>query len=118
MIDLTLDNTHDLVIADYDLDLSAGVAVVAQRLEIILKLFKGEWYLEENAGVPYYQDILTSKPRLSIVEAILRSAIMASPEVESMPKFNMEYVASTRKLNVDFKVVSSEGEVEVSEVLP
>lgn len=118
MLDLKLDSDRDIFVTDYDLTLVAGAEEVAQKTGVYLRLFRGEWYIDENDGMPYYQDILTSAPKLSIVEAVFRAAILSREQIESLSSFELTYDNSLRKLDVDFTAVSSEGDVEVSEVFP
>jgi len=115
--DLKLDPaTHDLVIEDYDLVGVGGVDEVAQHLRIALRMFMGEWYLDEAAGMPYWRDILISAPNIRAIEALFRREILSVPEVESLSAFNMVYDRSARQLTVTFSCVTSEGEVSSEEV--
>ena len=120
MLDIALTtDTHDIYLESTgDLALAAGVDVVRQLLVVGLRLFRGEWYLEEDAGIPYYQDVLTNAPSSRVIEALFRQAILSTDEVESLTSFTMTIDRASRRLDVDFTAVSSEGEVEVSEVFP
>lgn len=118
MIDLALGSTHDISIDGIDLKQIAGVDVVAQRVRVRLKMFRGEWMLDEAAGVPYYRDVFISAPKSRLVEALLRKEILSVDEIERIKTFTMTLDKTTRKLSVDFKAVSSEGIVAISEVFP
>jgi len=119
MIDIALDtSTRDVYLTDYDLTLIAGVDVIAQRLGIALRLFRGEWFIKENDGVPYYQEALVSAPKRTLVEAVLRLAILSTPGVESLKSFQTTYYPAERRMTVVFTVLSEEGEIEISEVFP
>jgi len=118
-LDLKLaEATHDLDVEANDLALVVGVDEVTQRLRVRLKLFRGEWYLDENAGVPYYVNILTHSPKMSLIEAVFRKEILSSSEIEAITYWYMNYNRVTRQFTLDFKASSSEGEIEVSEVFP
>lgn len=118
MIDLALDSSHDIYLTDYEPTMSAGIDQVRQRLLVRLKLFMGEWYLDEEAGLPYYKDVLTASPKLALVEAVFRKEILSLPEIEALTAFEMTYDGSARQLGIDFTAISSEGEVTISEVFP
>jgi hypothetical protein len=111
-------DTHDLVLESYDLQLVAGVDEVAQHLLVNLRLFYGEWYLDDEAGMPYYRDFFIAAPRTRTIEAIFRQTILGDPDIESLTTFDMEHDRQTRKLDVEFEAVSSVGVVEVSSVFP
>ena len=59
--DLLLSSDHDLAIIDFDLQLTTDQQAIAQRVKQSLLLFKGEWFLDRDLGVPYYEDILGTK---------------------------------------------------------
>ncbi len=108
--------THDLEISEYDLLGVGGVDEVAQHLRVALRLFQGEWYLDEFAGIPYYRDVLVSAPDVRYVESLFRREILSTPEVERLADFSMTYDRSARTLTATFEAVSSEGTVAASEV--
>ncbi len=108
--------THDLVVFEYDLLGVGGVDEVAQHLRVALRLFLGEWYLDDMAGIPYYRDVLVSAPNTRMVEALFRREILSTPEVERLAAFSMTYDRSARQLTATFEAVSSEGEIAATEV--
>jgi len=117
-LDLYLDASHDLEVQSYDLRLVAGANEVAQHLLVGLRLFAGEWYLDEEAGMPYYRDVFVNAPKTRVVETVFRQAILGDPDVERIRDFSLELDLATRKLDVSFIAVSSTGVVEVEAVLP
>lgn len=117
-LDLLLDTSHDLVVQDYDLQLVAGADEVAQHLLVGLRLFRAEWYLDEDAGVPYWRYVLTQAPNTRVIEGIFRQQIVGDPDVEELTEFDLDYDRATRKLAADFRCVSRLGPVDVSAVFP
>ena len=111
-IDLGLDvTTHDLVFTARELTTVTGTALVAQRLKIILQLFKGEWFLDADAGIPYLQEILKKGADTTNVDAILRAAIEGTTDVNRILKYSSEIDATTRTVTVAFTVDTVYGPV-------
>lgn len=106
MSDLRLDTTtHDLVINNFNFELTNDDDEdVAQRLKIRLLFFFGEWFLNTNFGVPYYQDILKKQADETLVDAIFRTHILQTPGVNSLLQYESSFDASLRKFDVEFKV--------------
>ncbi len=103
-MDLKLDPvTGDLAIEDNDLVLIDGTEAVAQDIEIRLRFFLGEWFLDQRLGVPYYEKILGQKPRLTAIAGIFRKAIMTTPGMLSITDFSLDYDGPTRALSVSFR---------------
>jgi hypothetical protein len=77
---------------------------VAQRLWVRFRFFKGEWFLNLNAGTPWFGDILTRAPSDQIIRAVLTSVIKGTEGVESVRR--LEYsISPQRRLTVDFEAV-------------
>lgn len=117
-MDLTLDpNTHDLAVTNYDLSLNAGLPLIQQRLKQSLWFFLGEWYLDITDGVPYYENVLVKAPVQLTLESTFKQAILDTPGVLELTKFDLEYTNATRQLALDFQVNSFYGSTELSEVI-
>lgn len=101
MIDLLIDGSGDLVLEGIDLQLVSGSRATAQRLTQKFRLFRGEWFLNRAAGVPWFENILGSKdPRSEIVSGILRTVILTDPGVAELTGFELGYAGLNRRLTV------------------
>jgi hypothetical protein len=118
-LDLRLGTTdHDIGVDSADLSLVVGADEVAQHLGVGLRLFRGEWYLDDAAGVPYYQSFFVAGPNTRTIETTLRQEIQGDIDVDSLGEFDLELDRPTRKLSVSFIAESTYGDVEVSAVFP
>jgi len=81
---------------------------VAQRLFIMLRTFQGEWFLNTEHGIPYWQNILGRKTTKSAVDLILQQKILAENGVKELTYFRSTLV--NRQYEVTFKVRVSTGE--------
>lgn len=102
--DIQLDTlTHDLVIApNGDLLLVDEARRVAQQVKVTLLAFRGEWFMDTSFGVPYLEDILVKNPRPSIMNAVLRAAILAVPGVNRIKSLRLDFDRARRALTVTF----------------
>lgn len=102
-MDLQVDTTTgDLALSNNDLVLLDGIQAVAQHIRIRLRFFLGEWFLDSEVGLPYYQQILKKNPNENIVRSVLRKAILTTPGVQEISSFSFEFEGSTRVLTVNF----------------
>lgn len=116
-VDLALDLTtneaarNDLVFEDSDLTTVSGSELVAQRLQVALQQFKGEWFLDADAGIPWYQEILEKGIPTTVVDGILRQAIIETQGVNRILKYASSIDAATRIVSVAFTVDTVYGPV-------
>ena len=115
-IDLLLDDDGDLVLTS-DLLFSTGINAVAQGIRIRIQTFKGEWFLDLNHGVPYYQDLLGQKFNEIKARSAFREAIITAPGVVELISLEVSFNGQTRELSVSWEARTTFGIVEEELVL-
>jgi hypothetical protein len=85
------------------------VDTVKQRLFIMLRTFQGEWFMDLNHGIPYWQNILGKKTTKSAIDLIFQQKILAENGVKEITEFKSTFV--NRQYSLNFKVRVSTGEV-------
>lgn len=105
-MDFYLDSlTHDIVVSGFDIKTTPDTtAALIQRLKIKLMFFKGEWFLNQNFGVPYFQEIFVSSNAKDDAATAFKLAITQMQGVEKLIKFNSTYNNTTREFLIDFSV--------------
>ncbi len=83
--------------------------VVAQRLAIRLRTFLGEWFLNTEYGVPYFERILRKGVNKTTVDNILREQILEETGVLEIVSFNSEFNPSARSYSCNFQVKTASG---------
>lgn len=110
MIDLFLDSTtHDLLIVNSDLTMADGAERVRQQIDIKLKLWAGEWFLDNDFGTPYLESILGKQISLAGAVAAIKASILEIDGIDAITRFEFVFNRSTRSLEVDFDVQSTYG---------
>ncbi len=109
--DLLLDDDNDIIVTT-DLQWSTGIAAVVQSCRIALLMFQGEWFLNLDAGIPYWDEILGKKPRIAIAaaRAAFRSELEQVESVSSVLKLDITYAGNTRVLTVVWRVRTEFGD--------
>jgi hypothetical protein len=82
---------------------------VAQKIAITLRMWFGEWFLEQTRGMPYLETIFVKGTRLSTIETIIKTQILSVEGVNGIDTFVMELNRQTRVLLVNFTCNTSEG---------
>lgn len=99
--DLLLDtHVYDLVVKGGDLGLVHDVDAIVQEVNIRLRFFLAEWFLDKTAGVPYLQEIVVKSPVLAAVKSVLRDEILNCAGIDSVTSLELELDQSTRQLTV------------------
>lgn len=105
MNDLLLSEAHDLVIENNDFILTDSQNVVGQRIKQNLLTFLGEWFLDIEVGLPFFEEILGKGKSLARIESLYIRAIGNTEGVQEITEFDLDYNSSNRKLTVTFSVI-------------
>lgn len=109
--DLLLDADNDLVVTT-DLQWSRGIGAVVQSCRIALQMFQGEWFLNLDVGIPYWEDIFGKKPSTAIAaaNAAFRDTLNSIESVLSVLRCDVEYNGTSRVLSVTWRVRTKFGD--------
>lgn len=108
-IDIELDNEGDILIERGDLQLTKGTQAIAQRLKIRLQFFRGEWFLDDKPGVPWFQSILKKQVSPLSVATIFREEILATPGVSDVQVTLARFDTAARLYSLSFSAVADTG---------
>ncbi len=75
----------------------------------------GEWFLNLDAGLPYFQDILIKDPNLNAIDGVIKNTIIDTPGVIELLGFDMDYDSSSQALVLTFSVQVSDGVLDFTE---
>lgn len=107
---------HDLVFVNGECPTTGDlVDVVIQRLYIRLRTFLGEWFLNEEYGIPWLERILGQKTQKSTVDMILQGEILKETGVQQVIEFKSTLDNPLRVYSCSFRVRINGGGV--SEVI-
>lgn len=88
--------------------------VVAQRLRIRLRTFLGEWFINTDYGLPYFERILKKGVSKTTVDNIFREHILSEPGVIQIESFTSNFDAGSRMYSCNFTVLTKEGRASVT----
>lgn len=108
-LDMRLDGNHDLALSAGDATMADGASRVRQGVEIALRIWLGEYFLDSDIGVPYLDTIIVKSPSLPSIEAALRAVIRSVAGVESVDSLIATMDRRARSLSVDFTATSRYG---------
>jgi hypothetical protein len=94
-----------------DLSLVGGVPSIAQAVRQAMRTFLGEWFLDDEVGVPWFDQILVKAPSLPAARAVLREVVLAVPGVLAVTSMDLDLDKITRTLSVTFAATSDVGEL-------
>jgi len=99
---------------------------VSQKLEEYFNTFKGEYWLNVDLGIPYFdktdrrsplKNILGVFPDMNFIRAIFLKEINKIAEIKQVLKLNIEVDDSLNTLYIDMILSLSSGSLELSFVL-
>lgn len=108
--DLLLDANGDLVIDEEGLHFVFGLQAVAQAIRIRILMFRGEWFLNMDIGVPYFEGIIGDTYDEATARAAIVAAILDAPGVTGIKSLSVDFDGGTRKLTIAFVAQSLFGD--------
>lgn len=117
MIGRALNINNDIIYESGKFKTVENAAETVQYIRSKLLLYKGEWFLNINAGIPYFQEIFTRPVNLANIESIFKSTILNTPNINKLVEFSMDYKKSpNRKLTITFSAETTYGLINNQEV--
>jgi hypothetical protein len=108
----------DLALQSNRMQLCDGKTQLKQALLARLRVFRGEWFLDLQAGTPYFEQILGKNNNPGGPEGALKEVITQTPGVRSLQEFSFELDRRTRVAAVSFTVDSDFGPLSLQEEIP
>ena len=103
---------NDLVIQNGDLVITpTQLDAVQQHILQRLRIFLGEWFLDNTIGLPYFQQILVKNPNQAVIDGLLQNQIATTPGVVQLSSFSANVNFTTRVLSVSFSALTTTGTV-------
>lgn len=107
--------TGDLAFPPY---IVRGPDAVLQKIRQRFKFFRGEWFLDQNLGVPYLQSIFVKGPNRVLIDAIFNEVLSGTPGVASVASFSSSLDLPSRTLTVNFQLTLVDGTTVVAQAEP
>jgi hypothetical protein len=115
MTDLKLNSDNDIYLNDYNdfVIVDDDKEQFIQRLRIKLKTFKGEWFLNTDIGIDYFNEVFTNKSNIEKIKNIFKVAIMEEKESVKLKEFELT-MDSDRKIFLYAFLETIFGNIEVT----
>ena len=81
MSSFQLDRDGDLLLTNNALTLTTGLEAIRQHLQCKFRLFMGEWFLDLEAGVPWFQEVFKKNTSFVVLQEIFKDTILTTPGV-------------------------------------
>ena len=103
MYDIAADiNTSDIVLQNGDILMIDNAERVAQQIQITLRFWFGEWFLNTTDGVPYLEYILVKQPNMAHIRQILTEQIQSVEGVKAVTDMELTFNQRERNLLVEY----------------
>lgn len=107
---LKLDSNHDIIIGRGATRVG-GAEQVAQLVKCRLLALLGEWKLDANIGIPWYDAIFTKQARVADIQTALANIIRSTNGVKQLISIDIDADFRTRVLTVSFVAISDYGDI-------
>ena len=108
-MNIGLNEYSDIYVESGDLPLLTGIDELTQLTAQVLRSFQGDWFLDLDLGMPYYQTIFEKATSISDVEGIFLDTISKISGILDITKFDADFDPATRSLNIIFTATTTDG---------
>jgi hypothetical protein len=110
----------DLLVANADVVIVEDANQVALAVQVAINTFRGEWFLNTEAGVPYYQNVLGKKVVATTAEfdSVIRAAVLGVEGVNRIVAYESSFDDRSRQYTVAFTADTIYGPIDYEGVLP
>lgn len=98
----TASGTHDILIDGNGR--AETTSSLAQRVDIRLRTFAGEHWLNPEIGVPWFSEFLRKSPDLRLCRQILAAVIQGVDGVQVLESLVLSLDKKSRRMIIDFRV--------------
>ena len=112
--DFALDDDGDEFADETGLAMTGDLNGIRQQVMLRLGFFKGEWFLDEERVVPWYEEILMKSPNLIRIREIFREAILSVSGIREVTYLDLRFSAFARTLDVNFRASTDLGELGIT----
>ena len=88
---------------------SNSAAEFAQELNARFGFGKGEWFLDQNQGFPWFGAVLVKNPDTKALASLFRNTILATPGAKAVLSLPVSFNATTRVLSWSAQVQHQTG---------
>lgn len=107
-LDLLLDD-NGVVLRSGDWAFAIDREGIQQRISQVLKTIAGEWFLDLDYGLTYFEQILVKNPNLPSVQDLFRRALLSVKGVSSVERLTLSLDTTSRTLTVSWVVLTDLG---------
>lgn len=111
MTTFKIDSNGNVDVSKKALVIIDGLDALKEHIQQKYSMFLTEYFLDERAGIPYYENILIKGYNPFNVETILKRVLYNIDEVYSIDSFVIDFDKENRKANVSFTCTSQFGTI-------
>lgn len=119
--DVALAADGDILIDENGLHFVSGKPALVQAVQFRLRLFRGEWALNQDIGVPYFEELIGDASKQAGVEdrarAAFGAAILDVPGILTILQLDVKINRQTRAMTVTWRAKCAFGDSEVGDTV-
>ena len=116
MISRALDGNNDIFIRNGSFATVTDGSQVLQHVRTRLLFYLGEWFADNRAGTPWFEEVFIKPFNVANTENVIKSRIANTPDLQSIIEFSMAVPnPADRQLIVSFSAETTFGVIDSSE---
>lgn len=92
-----------------------GIESARQRVEQLLRFWRGTWWRDDGAGIPYLPDLLGKPGNVALVSQAITSRILSVEDVVRVSDVRTAFNTASRTLSYSARVTTIYGDIGLEE---
>ena len=109
--------SHDIFLSGPNIATISDLDKTVQSIKTRLLFFVGEWFLDLDAGTPYFQEIFKKPPNLDNIESIIKTRILRTEGVNTIISFDIDFNSNARGVTIQFEANTVYGSTGPQEIV-
>lgn len=110
-------NTNDISHKDGLVSFCTGEDETIQRIRTCLRRIEGEWFLDVDAGLPYFGGQMLGSKDMEYVKMLIREELLIIEGVNKITEINILMDSTTKKVSVYVEIELNQNVYKITEEL-
>lgn len=93
--------------------MATGIDAIRQRIILKLSIWRGEWFLDTDVGMPYVQELIGKRGTHELLRRVVKGKIENTDGVVEVTKISLSIDAKSRHVKIECDILTTYGRLQI-----